>query len=614
MKETRKKAAGYLRRSTDRQEQSIEDQRRAILGYAEARGFLVNKFYIDDAISGTVTDDRKAFQQLMLDAREPGRLWDFVLVYDVKRFGRIDNDEAGHYRFLLRQAGVDVIYVTENFNGDDTDDLLRPVKQWQARQESKDLSKVTIRGQLSLSEGGWWLGGVPPYGFDLLYFDSACKPYTIVRFLDDGRKEVLDTEGKRQRVLPRGESLSVSKKDHAKLFPSTPERVATVRLIFELHLRGMGYRAIAEYLNAKEVPSPRTSAWARIHDGRWSMSTIREILANPNYAEDMVWNRRTLAKFHRISNGRAAARAPLARNHVEHNPKDDWIVVPNAHEAIIAKDVLDRVHQLRADRGGPGKKPGPRGGRAKTSPYLLSGILRCGRCHHGFQGHTVTKAKRRNSGERVKTFYYVCSGYVNKGTAVCEKRLLRQDAFDGLIVAEVGKRMTDFLSTGGRSLLRQAIEASLSRPTSADPGRVFGEVEARLAEIERKADELLEVITPANRDFIDSKLERLRQERQTLQGRKQVLEAEKARAKDVHQLADEVLSELTEFQDVFREGTPEEQKAFIRAFVPEIVMEPDAGKAVVRIRKFPPPLSRGGGNLSFDAIAGGGFEPPTSGL
>ena len=34
---------------------------------------------------------------------------------------------------------MEVIYVSEGFNGDDTDDLLRPVKQWQARQESKDL-------------------------------------------------------------------------------------------------------------------------------------------------------------------------------------------------------------------------------------------------------------------------------------------------------------------------------------------------------------------------------------------------------------------------------------------------------------------------------------------
>ena len=66
------------------------------------------------------------------------------MVYDVKSFGRLDNDEAGFYRHKLKMCGVNILYATENFNGDYTDDLLRPVKQWQARQESKDLSKVTI--------------------------------------------------------------------------------------------------------------------------------------------------------------------------------------------------------------------------------------------------------------------------------------------------------------------------------------------------------------------------------------------------------------------------------------------------------------------------------------
>ena len=45
-----------------------------------------------------------------------------VLCYDVKRFGRLDNDETGYFRHLLRQAGVEVIYVSGNFSGDDTDE------------------------------------------------------------------------------------------------------------------------------------------------------------------------------------------------------------------------------------------------------------------------------------------------------------------------------------------------------------------------------------------------------------------------------------------------------------------------------------------------------------
>ena len=119
-------------------------------------------FYTDDAISGTSAEERRAFLQMIQDAQAPDCPFRYVLVYDVKRFGRLDNDEAGFYRFQLRKAGVEVVYTSEGFNGDDTDDLLRPVKQWQARQESRELSKVTIRGLLSRSSEGWWSGGQPP--------------------------------------------------------------------------------------------------------------------------------------------------------------------------------------------------------------------------------------------------------------------------------------------------------------------------------------------------------------------------------------------------------------------------------------------------------------------
>ena len=162
-------AVGYVRRSTDRQEQSIADQKLAIETYAAAHGLKLLRFYIDDAISGTNTSKRKAFLKMLTDAQKSPADFTRIAVYDVKRFGRVDNDEAGYYRHLLRNAGVEVVYVSENFSGDATDDLIRPVKQWQAREESKDLAKVTIRGLLSRVPGGWWMGGVPPFGYDLRY-------------------------------------------------------------------------------------------------------------------------------------------------------------------------------------------------------------------------------------------------------------------------------------------------------------------------------------------------------------------------------------------------------------------------------------------------------------
>ena len=41
-----KDAAIYLRRSTDRQEQSIGDQRKAVMAYAEEQGYRVVREYL----------------------------------------------------------------------------------------------------------------------------------------------------------------------------------------------------------------------------------------------------------------------------------------------------------------------------------------------------------------------------------------------------------------------------------------------------------------------------------------------------------------------------------------------------------------------------------------
>src|SRR5438552_1330131 len=362
-------AVGYLRRSTNRQEQSIGDQKAAIERHARDQGYAILRFYTDDAISGTSTDARKAFLKLIQDAQSDACDFRTVLVYDIKRFGRLDNDEAGHYRYLLRKHRIDVVYVSEGFQGDDTDDLLRPVKQWQARQESRDLSKVSIRGLLSLSQGGWWLGGMPPYGYDLLYHDGGGRRYQKVRFMPSGEKRVYSVEGAPLRTLPPRERLSTAKSDRAKLVPSAPERVRTVQRIFEMYGElGMGLRAIAARLNEEKIPSPGCANPKANRDFTWCLSSVRGILQNQSYVGDLIWNRRAQGKFHRIANGQAQKRETLHRA-VEKNGKQDWIVVPDAHDALVARDLFHRAQGRRSAEKTDSQNF--RRGRGKDSPFLL---------------------------------------------------------------------------------------------------------------------------------------------------------------------------------------------------------------------------------------------------
>jgi len=503
----------YLRRSTDRQEQSIGDQRRVIDAWAVGNGFSVLDYYVDDAISGASADGRAAFQKLIGDAKRSDCTFQFVLVYDIKRFGRVDNDEAGYYRFQLRSNGIEIIYVSEGFNGDDTDDLLRPVKQWQARQELKDLSKVTIRGLLSRAEGGWWNGGLPPYGYDLAYYAASGEYLCSVRFMEDGSKQVLDGDGNVTRVVPRGERPQFTKRDRSRLVLGHPDRVALIRQIFDWYvMEGIGYKGIAERLNRSNLPTPTGGTRKTSKSSRWCATTIMSILQNRLYIGDMVWNRLSFAKFHKISAKRPAATRNFPGHGPNRNGQEDWIVHNNNHPAIITRTKFDQAQKRRAATAKFGYANTHNVGRGARSPYLLSGLIKCSRCGHKWIGYTVNTGRRRKNGSNIKTLYYACSGYVNKGKAVCERRVIGKDVLEGAVVGRIEEMLQRYFATPeGLEEIRRLIEAEMAveRPQI---GEELDQVEARMREVKHTICNLIDNLTATNRDYVDARLVELKRE------------------------------------------------------------------------------------------------------
>lgn len=106
-----KPAVGYLRRSTDKQEASIRDQRKAIEEYAAKNGYVIIRWYIDDGISGDDTENRLDFQRMRQDT--PNGDFTFVLCWDQDRFGRFDLLEAGYWIKPFRDAGVALVTLND---------------------------------------------------------------------------------------------------------------------------------------------------------------------------------------------------------------------------------------------------------------------------------------------------------------------------------------------------------------------------------------------------------------------------------------------------------------------------------------------------------------------
>ncbi len=574
-----KPAVGYLRRSTDRQEQSIDDQRRVIEAWATNNGYDVLDYYIDDAISGASSDDRAAFQQLIQDAKRSDCPFKFILVYDIKRFGRGDNDEAGYYCYQLRRNGIEIIYVSENFCGEDTDDLLRPVKQWQARQELKDLSKVTIRGLLSRADGGWWVGGVPPYGYDLAYYSGSGDYLCSIRFMEDGSKQVLDKDGNITRIVPNGERLQFTKSDKSRLVLSHPDRVKLIRQIFDWYvLEGIGYKGIADRLNRMNVQTPMGGRRRTSKEAKWCSTTIMSILQNPVYTGDMVWNRLSFAKFHKISNGRAVQTRNFPGHGPSRNGQEDWIVHRNSHPAIITRTRFDQAQKRREATAKFGYANSHNVGRGARSPFLLTGLIRCVHCGHKWIGYTVNKGRKRKDGSNVKTLYYACSGYVNKGNSVCQRRVIRKEWLEGWVVDHIESMLKEHFGTPDElEKIRQMVEEEINNIVP-QIGEELDQVEARIREIKQTISNLIENLTSTNKEYVDARLVELKREMAILESKHLELVAAGAKKLEIGRLIDQAIELAGEFKTAFVEGTIEEKRLFLRAFLKGIELDPVNGQ------------------------------------
>jgi DNA invertase Pin-like site-specific DNA recombinase len=587
------RVAGYLRRSTDRQEQSIPDQKKAIETYAAENSFNLVKFYIDDAISGASTLGRRAFQRMIEDAQRTTKRFEKIIVYDVKRFGRIDNDEAGYYRHILRTNGVEVLYVTENFNGDTTDDLLRPVKQWQARQESKDLSKVTIRGLLSKVEGGWWMGGTPPYGYDLRYENTDGKFLFILRYMPNGSKQLFDEKGSLIRILARGESINISKRDKAKLTLSDSQRVKVVKHIFQMYAeQGKGYKSLADTLNKQNIPTPRGPQWSYIYSGKWTDTTIRYMLLNPIYAGDMVWNRRTDGRFHRISQGQAVDRENIHGARLVPNSKDDWIIVRDAHPALISRRLFEQAKQRRKSHpksleqqqrvtkfNAHGKT-----WNGQRSRFILSGLMKCSLCGCRYQGVTRNKGKKRLDGTRVKTLYYGCGGYITKGTKVCQMNAISKEVLEQTVINKLLDFYRPYLEKDGRNKLAKAVKTQVNYE-GEELVSARKRAQTELEKIDQTINNLLDNITPINREYIDQRLNDLKQKKLQLDARLEELDRLSLSHDEIENIVSEAVQFLSGLEFTLSQDLPQEKLVALRQCIERIFINKPAGiiKMIIRL-------------------------------
>lgn len=222
---------------------SIENQKLLLTKHVKEQGWELVEIYCDDGFSGT-NQNRPALQRMLADVRQG--LINVVLIKDLSRLGRNYLEVGNLAEVFLPQHGCELISLNEKL-----DDMM-VFRNWFNEQHSKEASKKVKAVRKMCAQSGKFLGSYAPYGF--------------MKSPDNKHKLVID-----EQTAP------------------------TVRKIFELRAQGMGFRAIAVYLNEQNIIPPR-DYYYQIRGGEnpanvnhlWNENTLKVILRNEAYIGNTV--------------------------------------------------------------------------------------------------------------------------------------------------------------------------------------------------------------------------------------------------------------------------------------------------------------------------------------
>lgn len=580
-------AIGYVRRSTDRQEESLQQQESKLRAYAEAQGWQLVQVYADDAVSGSEMH-RPGLEQLLTEA-EARQDVSVVLTWDRNRLARPKDPLDGMLlERKLSGSGKRVVYAATGQEADRSfaGGLMSYVEHHQNGDYLRKLSRDTIRGIVHRVQRGQWPGGPIPFGFDRLILDGE-KPKRIVRDQGDGTQAILDpATGEAVEELPKGRKFHKQDHEVCTLLPSEPSRVRAVQKMFADYASGKPTRQLRDDLNRSGFRTSRGS--------KFTVQTILPMLENPAYLGRCVYNRRTLSKWHRFKDGNSIERADEG---VEKRPESEWITTEDAWPAIIDTVTFEQVQQRRQDSREQNRSTT---GRAVRANYLLTGLAVCGVCGAKLTGQTTT------SGKGYRTRYYICSAHHAGHHDRCADRYK--------VPAEpVEQHILDLIRTDLEQLrtddhLHEYVAAELRR---AAGGRTDArdQLQRRQAELDQQMAKLRDHLLALDPETAKSlglydQAKLVAEQRQDVEAQLAEVAGTLPELPDVAELKARAAAAFDDLEGILARGTLEEKRELIALYVQKIKAEPDHHQ--VQISLYPALFSR--------KIAGGGFEPPTSGL
>jgi len=283
---------------------------------------------------------RPEFKRLLKDIEND--FYDAVVVVDYDRLSRGDKEERARIEKTLKLSNTLVVTPTRVYDLNDEDqELITDIEGVFARYEYRMIRKRFLRGKKIGTRLGHWTNGTPPF------------PYVY---------------------NPETKSLDIDEtKDNVYAF------------IKERYLNGFACFRIARELNSQGIPSPGRKLWTEV--------AIHRLLTNEVHLGRVIYGK-TSGSGHKNKKS-----TPVKRQ-----PRDNWIIVENAHTAVKTleehAEILATLERRRLIKST----------RARKGFHVYSGLVFCGEC-----GQSMKFQRKENGTVLVKP----CRKLNTSGTPCC---------------------------------------------------------------------------------------------------------------------------------------------------------------------------------------------------
>ena len=293
-----------------------------------------------------------------------------------------------------------------------------------------------------------------------------------------------------------------------------PVKAPVVQRVFDLYARKrLGTRTIAQQLRDEGAPAPSAG---------WGHPAVHWIINNPTYVGKIRWRDK---------------------------------VFDGVHEPLVDEFTFAKAQAIMRERGEHAKR------RGNASDFILSGLLRCGKCGKAYIGMSA-------NGNGGRYHYYACSGRQKYGPKACDGERLPREKIEDAVINQLAALYRD----------EQVIGDALTR-ANADAERRRPEFERRLVSITAEITRAEQALERYYEAFEQGKLtaERCEDRLARLQSRLddlRVQEAELSLAAPHEAAQAATAAEVAEIANVLEavasEGDPRKAKALLQLLIEEL--------------------------------------------